>query len=318
MNDVTRKILDYSQDIAASCDAAAIVVYADVFPEREDLGRFTGASADIDVVLVTRSAAEEHDTQGADVIRVPDIKLTRVGQIKVAVLLALSRGRFRVGDRLVCLTGIAESGVLDTMMLMEVGEEFEMFGSVGISGISAEVRPDVFDRVLDTAVSLGNEGREGKPVGTTFVVGDSDAVLERSHPMVLNPFKGYPEEERSILDAAVQETVKEFSTIDGAFVVRADGVVEAAGVFLQTEAQSVEVPRGLGARHKSAAAITALTDAVAVVVSESSGNVSVFRDGKVVIEIEKPRPIGRETARQRRFFGRQEPGIDVSTDETED
>ena len=72
-------------------------------------------------------------------------------------------------------------------------------------------------------------------------------------------------------------------------------------------------------RERSAlAGATILSDAVAVVVSESSGNVSVFRDGKVVIEIEKPRPIGRETARQRRFFGRQEPGIDVSTDETED
>jgi DNA integrity scanning protein DisA with diadenylate cyclase activity len=47
---------------------------------------------------------------------------------------------------------------------------------------------------------------------------------------------------------------------------------------------------GLGARHASAAAITAATPAVAVVVSESSGDVTVFHRGQAILELEKPEP----------------------------
>ena len=79
-------------------------------------------------------------------------------------------------------------------------------------------RPAVFERLLTLASELGLEGREGRPVGTLFVVGDSDRVLAQSHQLVINPFHGYPEAERNILDPRLEETIKEFSAIDGAFV----------------------------------------------------------------------------------------------------
>ncbi|MBS3761937.1 MAG: diadenylate cyclase [Planctomycetes bacterium] len=67
-------------------------------------------------------------------------------------------------------------------------------------------------------------------------------------------------------------------------------------MYLETEHVDVELPRGLGARHTSAAAITAKTDSLAVTVSESTGDVRAFSEGKILIEIEKPHPIGKETA----------------------
>jgi len=83
-----------------------------------------------------------------------------------------------------------------------------------------------------------------------------------------------------------------------------DGLVEAAGVFLRSVIAGSILPRGLGARHRSAAAITAATKATAITVSESTGNVAVFRDGKLIMEIEKPRAIGAMAPQVRDLFHR--------------
>ncbi len=308
---VTGKLLEFGLDFAREADARALLVSTEVFDDEAELGSFVDRAGGVDLVLVTQQERKALP-DGLETINVPEFKLTRTGQIKVAIVLGLSQGLFQQQDRLVCLSGIAGTGVLDTMMFIEVGEEFEMLASIGAEKLSSRVRTDVLDKVLDIAISLGTEGREGKPVGTAFVVGDTEAVLDHAEQLILNPFRGYSEQERNLLLPDVEETVKELSTIDGAFLVREDGIVESAGIFLRTEARNVEIPRGLGARHKSAAAITALTDALAVTVSESSGNVTVLQDGKVVVEIEKPRPIGRETALRRQFFGKQTPGVDTA------
>ena len=120
--------------------------------------------------------------------------------------------------------------------------------------------PAVFERLLTLASELGLEGREGRPVGTLFVVGDSDRVLSQSHQLVINPFHGYPEAERNILDPRLEETIKEFSAIDGAFIIRGDGVILSAGRYLAPQSKLDEpLPQGLGTRHEAAAAITMTT-----------------------------------------------------------
>jgi diadenylate cyclase len=297
--------LKHAAELAKSIEARAILVYGDVFTDAAVWCRFVDGAGAIPVILATRKGEAEGLSDTSRVIRVPGIRLTRMGQVKVAVLLGLSQGLFQRGDCLVCLSGIAGSGVVDTMVIMGVGEGFEMFAATGTTEVAEHVNPEVFERVLDLAASLGYEGRQGKPVGTTFVIGDSERVLGLSRQMVLNPFKGYAEEERNILDPTLEETVKEFAAIDGAFVIRGDGHVEAAGVYLKPEASGEILPRGLGTRHESAADITAATDAVAITVSESTGTVTVFWGGKILIELERPRPIGPWTPQEGRSF----PGL---------
>ena len=122
-----------------------------------------------------------------------------------------------------------------------------------------------------------------------FVVGDHTQVASLSHQLVMNPFKGYRDEERSLLDPSLEETIKEFSTIDGAFLVRGDGVVEAAGAYLKAPKAGEDLPSGLGARHTAAAGITALTQALAVAVSQSTGRVSLFKGGRLLMSFERPK-----------------------------
>ena len=158
---------------------------------------------------------------------------------------------------------------------------------------SSHILPEVIERVVDIASELGSEGREGRPVGAMFVVGDTDHVLPLTRQLVLNPFKGYPPDERNILDYSLEETVKELATLDGAFILRGDGVMETCGAYIRTTGQpEYELPRGLGARHHAAAAITAVTDCIAVTVSESTGSITIFRGGRIITEIQKPRSTG--------------------------
>jgi len=296
---ISRNVLEHAADIAAACRAKAVFVYADPlggesleFPERFD-GR---------VFYVTSRPKEEAPPVGhnGQVLRVPNVPLTRTTQVKMAAFLALSRGLVRQGDTVVFVSGSPTSGTLDTLMVLQVGRELEMFTSSQEGDeppAPPHVLPEVIERVVDLASELGSEGREGRPVGTMFVIGDTDQVLPLTRQLILNPFRGYPEEARNILDPTLGETVKELATIDGAFLIRGDGIIESCGTYLKTASQEeFELPQGLGARHHAAAAITSVTPSIAVTVSESTGTVSVFRGGRMVTEMERPRASVRAQA----------------------
>jgi diadenylate cyclase len=292
---ITTSLLEHVPGIVESCGATALFVYVDAM-EEETLSFDLAVKAK--VFCVTRAAsAEEGLRLGAlRCLRIPNVPLTRMGQVKIAVFLALSRGLIRHGDRVVFLSGLAAAKTLDTIIVTEVGREYEIFSSgTDLTPASSEILPEVIERVVDIASELGSEGREGRAVGAMFVVGDTDRVLPLTRQLVLNPFKGYPPEERNILDYSLEETVKELATLDGAFLVRSDGIVETCGTYIRTTSQpDYELPRGLGARHHAAAAITAVTNAIAVTVSESTGSITIFRGGRIITEIQKPRSTGEK------------------------
>ncbi|MEJ7841479.1 MAG: diadenylate cyclase [Rubrobacter sp.] len=147
-----------------------------------------------------------------------------------------------------------------------------------------EVNTRVLKQVVSLAVEIAREGREGRKIGTLFVVGDSGEVVRRSKPMILDPLQGHPDEDKSIEDPNVRETIKELAQLDGAFVVSNAGVVLSAARYIDAASDSLNVPLGLGSRHMAGASISQQTGAVAVVVSESS-MVRMFDDGELVSEI---------------------------------
>src|SRR5258707_2720349 len=137
---------------------------------------------------------------------------------------------------------------------------------------------------IELAVEIAREGREGRRIGTLFTFGDADAVLERSRPLILDPLAGHKDAARQIRDGNLRGPIKELAQLDGAFVVSDQGIVEAACRYLDAMASDVALPYGMASRHLAGASISQVTDAVAIVVSESS-MVRVFDDGKLVAEI---------------------------------
>lgn len=147
-----------------------------------------------------------------------------------------------------------------------------------------KVNPQTLGQVLLLAMEISREGREGRKIGTIFVVGDSEGVLQASRPLILDPLQGHPDEAKRIEDPDLRETVKELAQLDGGFVVSDAGIVISATRYFHSTPEGIEIPMGLGTRHMAGASITQKTRAIAVVVSESS-MVRLFENGKVLSEI---------------------------------
>jgi diadenylate cyclase len=281
----------HAHAIAREAGARVILLHADVIEHDCDLSSLI-EDVNFRVILVSRRpgfSAPSEWRENCAVLHLPDIAMTRTGQIKVAILVAAAEALIKPGDRILCLTGLDQSDTLDTIMVLDMGTEIELFSAATAEPLPTDVTHTVFERVLTLASELGVEGREGRPVGTLFVLGDSDRVLALSHQLVINPFHGYPETERNILDPRLEETIKEFSAIDGAFVIRGDGVILAAGRYLAARGKlDQSLPHGLGTRHEAAASITGSSEAVALCISQSTGTVSVFKAGRLITDIQKP------------------------------
>ncbi len=283
---VARLLLESAATLANASNARAILVAVDALPELDTVPPRTilVARTDDDRKLIAKL------TEPADsVIDVPNVELDRMSQVKLAAIIALSNRLIDLKDTAVFLAGPFRSHI-DALVVMTMGSEYELFDTTHQPDIDEHIKRAVFHRVLGVALQLGQHGREGSKVGALLVVGDHVRVLEQSEQMILNPFNGYDEKERNLLDDSMTETVKEFSTLDGAFIVRRNGVIETAGARLKAGLSEV-LPSGLGARHAAAAGITAVTKSIAITVSESDGTVRVWRAGKLLASFEPTRAV---------------------------
>ncbi len=286
MSSQNESIMEFACKFAEEINAKAILLYGEV---AQDLLAQKNHKACFDTILITREDSNvPHNVEFfQSVINIPNVNVTRLGQIKIVITKGLATGLFTKGDKLVCLTGVPKFGYIDSMFVIDVGREFGILTSENISDIFEDIYPEVFETVLNIALELAAQGREGRPIGTIFVLGNHEKVLELSRQMIINPFMGYREEEKNILDRNLRDTIKEFSALDGAFVVRGDGVLVTAGRHLSAALEGKDFPQGLGSRHIAAAGITSVTGAIAIAISESTGTVRIFKKGKIFVDIEK-------------------------------
>ncbi|MGA2446035.1 MAG: diadenylate cyclase [Opitutaceae bacterium] len=285
-NRVNRIMFREAERVAKGCGCSAIMVFGDTFVGGIEAGKWFGANK---TILVTRNPGESGEERKgfAEIIQVRSFSNQRLAQLRSAVLVALTRGLISFNDRLCCVGGIAGSNQFDTVVVVDVEREFQTLLTGHADLLPSDVKPEVLERVLAVATDLAVEGREGRPVGGLFVVGDTDKVDKFIKPLVLNPFYGYKEEDRNILSPFMDETIKEFSLIDGAFIIRGDGVVESAGSLIQAADYDHALPSGLGSRHAAAAAISVATQCIAIVISSSTGQVTLFRRGVMLPLTEK-------------------------------
>jgi DNA integrity scanning protein DisA with diadenylate cyclase activity len=284
--DFTRPIIGAASEVAKAVSARTFFAYVNAI---EDLhGLVSAFQPPTQIVLICQNAEEEAIAASMNVqkLLVPAFDLTRMGQIKMATLLAFSQQLLRPGDVFVFVAGGTGHGV-DTLVTMRVGDEFELFQTVGQPSLMEHIRRPVFEKVLRVALELANEGREGKPIGAIFVLGDHREVLKYSVEGRINPFRGYTEKERNIMDDSITDTVKEIAKLDGAFILKGNGVIMTACATLRPTMAGEQLIQGLGTRHASAAGITATTKSIAITLSESTGEVRVWRRGTMITEIER-------------------------------
>lgn len=202
--------------------------------------------------------------------------------IKELLMEAISHRYINKGDRIVCVED--ESVGMGYKGLLFIFDVDKIFFNISNLNITSCAGPEVIEAVINIALELNKEGREGRKVGTAFIIGNLDELKPYINQMILNPFQAYPESQRKITDLNMKETVKNFAMLDGVFVIDPTGTITNGGAYINVDASVVDLP-GYGTRHKNSAAITKVTDSIAIVVSESGGVISVFKSGKLVMKL---------------------------------
>ena len=278
-----RDFLRSALALAAKPDIDHFLYICDTPIAPDDLRRKQARKKLVYAVTAEPIAAELQSRKQRALV-IPAYDYSRVERVKVALVSALAQGAFKEGDLVLCMTGRVGHPP-DTLMQMRIGGSLD--DRVAIEGIKLgeEFNSQVVDALIQLALQIGQEGYEGHPVGTIITIGDHNDVLEKSRQITINPFQGLGESERNVLDPRIREAIKNFSVLDGAFVIREDGVVLSAGRYLSAGDEDAKVPLGLGARHAAAANITAATQCLALVVSQTSGAVRLFEDGGILLEL---------------------------------
>jgi diadenylate cyclase len=212
-------------------------------------------------------------------------------RMSLALLEAVASEKLQTGAHVVALYNGIEAQEdlaepIDSLSIIHLGEHLERLSAQDLRKLDTQVPLETLRAVVDLATEIGREGREGKPVGTMFVVGDTNKVLSMARTLNFNPFRGYSAAERDVRDPKVREQIKDIAQMEGAIIIRRDGVAVAACMLIDAPAEGITLSKGLGTRHWAAAAITRKTKAIAVAVSQSSGTVRIFQNGQVVLHIE--------------------------------
>jgi DNA integrity scanning protein DisA with diadenylate cyclase activity len=217
--------------------------------------------------------------------------------LSMALLESVACEHLRGGAHVVALyngidVGHNEPEQIDSMSVIHLGEHMERLTAQDLRKLDTQVPLETLRAVVNLATEIGMEGREGKPVGTMFVVGDSRKVMSMARPLNFNPFRGYSRKERDVRDRRVREQIKDIAQLEGAILIRRDGIAQAACMKIMADAEEITISKGLGTRHWAAAAISRATKAIAVAVSQSSGTVRIFQNGEIMLQIEPlSRPI---------------------------
>lgn len=254
------------------------------------------ASIPLPKLIVAANTPEELEGAMEEGIECIDLEMTDYPmneRLTQALLEAVSDEMIPTRSSVVTLYGGFGADELDSVSLMHLDEHFEKLTIHDLRNLETTVPLDILKVIVDLAIDIGRDGREGKPVGTLFVIGDVRKVLEQSRPVGFDPVRGYKREERNIADPKTREGVKEIAQLDGAFIISPQGIIEACCRAITSTAQNITLSKGLGTRHWAAAAITRSCKAIAVSVSQTSGAVRIFQNGEVVLRIEqtKRRPV---------------------------
>lgn len=231
---------------------------------------------DIEVVVIS----PENSVGSKQFVELP-INFANITQrVRYGVTGAIDQGWIDTEESLLCATQLF-NGTVDTLIHIQ-GAQANNSNTYNLI-VRSRADHTVIGKAIRLALDLGKKGQKGGPVGALFVVGHAGQVMQKSRSLSYNPF------ERSHVhlgDPIIDIMVREFSELDGAFIISDTGKIVSCYRYLESAIDTIDIPKGLGTRHNAAAAITQETEAVTIVLSESDGLVRAFKQGKLSLELD--------------------------------
>jgi len=287
----TTQLIQTARDLVKGLPADAVLLLTETSLDWDEVGRIL---AGIKVFVAAENAALTkplRDREQYEVIEMDYEPLPIQERLSNALLHAIAAKHLKPGAHVVVLyNGIATLDdapePIDSVSVIHLGEHLERMTAQDLRVLGPGIPMEVLRVVVDLSTEIGREGREGQPIGTVVVVGDTRRVLKMSRFQNFNPFRGYTKAERDVRDRSVREQIKEIAKLDGAILVGRDGIAEAACVYLDVPSDGIDLAKGFGSRHMAAAGISRHTKAIAFCVSQSSGTLRIFQDGVMKLHIE--------------------------------
>ncbi len=277
--------LSHAFSLADTLGIEKILIQTD---HEEDLNRARQVDSRKKLIwLTTQNQAEQNtETSDLEILRLQLDSIRGAAIRSMGLILAVLQDTIRADENILCLYNSIADTNLDSLTLTSARSRLHIMREMDVTTLRELIAPEIFVRLLNILSRFALEGREGKPIGTTVVLGETDKLQPYIQQLILNPCQGHNKEKRNVLNNTFKETFRELTALDGAFLVNRQGVVEAAATYLHAPKIGGHLRSGLGARHASAAAITAATDSLAMVLSESSGNITIYFGGNELLEIE--------------------------------
>ena len=191
--------------------------------------------------------------------------LVGLGTILVVLTLVSTAFKFEVIQWIITRAAAVLAFALIVIFQPELRTGLARLGSNRLFSLYSSRRHDFLERFADSVVNLSK-----KRIGALFAIQRDVSLKEQLDTGVLLDARFSPE-------LATAVFFPKAPLHDGGMIIADDRVAGAACVFPVTDREMKD--RSTGLRHRAAIGLTERTDAIAVVVSEETGAISICENG---------------------------------------
>jgi diadenylate cyclase len=191
--------------------------------------------------------------------------LVGLGTVLIVLTLLSTVFKFEVIQWIITRAAAVLALALIVIFQPELRTGLARLGSNRLFGLLGKRRHDFLERFADAVIHLSK-----KRIGALFAIQRDVSLKEQLDTGVVLDARFSPELAMAVFHPKAP-------LHDGGMIIAEDRVAGAACVFPVTEREMQD--RSTGLRHRAAIGLTERTDAIAVVVSEETGGISICQNG---------------------------------------